>query len=79
MKPVLLNRPEVRGEAYCFAKTKQEELVTEYGEQQGIPYVHMRPGAVYGPGNLGITGRVGVGTFGIFLHLAVRIRSRSPT
>ena len=62
-------RPEIRGEAYCFAKTKQEELVTEYGTQQGIPYVHIRPGAVYGPGNLGITGRVGIGTFGIFLHL----------
>ena len=29
----------------------------------------IRPGAVYGPGNLGITGRVGVGTFGVFLHL----------
>ena len=28
-----------------------------------------RPGAVYGPGKAGITGRVGVGTFGIFLHL----------
>ena len=62
-------RPETRGEAYCFAKTKQEELVTTYGEQKGIPFVHIRPGAVYGPGNLGITGRVGVGTFGIFLHL----------
>src|ERR1017187_6949460 len=53
----------------CLAQTKQEELVTEYGTQQGIPYVHIRPGAVYGPGNLGITGRVGIGTFGIFLHL----------
>jgi nucleoside-diphosphate-sugar epimerase len=29
----------------------------------------VRPGAVYGPGKAGITGRVGVGTFGIFLHL----------
>lgn len=61
--------PEIRGEAYCFAKTKQEELVTAYGKQHGISYVHIRPGAVYGPGNTGITGRVGVGTFGVFLHL----------
>src|SRR6266446_2980565 len=32
-------------------------------------YVIVRPGYVYGPGNEGITGRVGVGTFGVFLHL----------
>ena len=29
----------------------------------------MRPGYVYGPGNEGITGRVGIGSFGLFLHL----------
>ena len=29
----------------------------------------MRPGYVIGPGNPGMSGRVGVGTFGIFLHL----------
>src|SRR5256885_11445171 len=29
----------------------------------------VRPGYVYGPGNEGITGRVGIGTFGVFLHL----------
>src|SRR5450631_478787 len=55
--------PEVRGEAYCFAKTKQDEMVAEYGENHKIPYVIVRPGAVYGPGNLAITGRVGIGTF----------------
>lgn len=62
-------RPEERGEAYCFAKTKQDELVLEYGQKHGIPTVILRPGVVYGPGNLAITGRVGIGTFGIFLHL----------
>jgi nucleoside-diphosphate-sugar epimerase len=62
-------RPEVRGEAYCFAKTKQDEIVTEYGEKYNIPYVIVRPGAVYGPGNLAIPARVGTGTFGLFLHL----------
>src|SRR5213594_1682428 len=49
------NRPELRGDAYCFAKIKQDEIV--------------RPGYVYGPGKEDITGRVGIGTFGVFLHL----------
>jgi nucleoside-diphosphate-sugar epimerase len=63
------SRPQERGEAYCYAKVKQEEIVARYGSECGIPYVQMRPGYVYGPGNLAITGRVGVGTFGAFLHL----------
>jgi len=61
--------PEARGEAYCFAKTKQDEMVTEYSKTHNVPCVIVRPGAVYGPGNLAITGRVGIGTFGLFLHL----------
>ncbi|HXP87602.1 MAG TPA: NAD(P)-dependent oxidoreductase [Bryobacteraceae bacterium] len=62
-------RPEGRGDAYSFAKVKQEEMVRECGNRLGIPYVIVRPGYVYGPGNRGITARVGIGTFGIFLHL----------
>lgn len=62
-------RPEMRGEAYCFAKVKQEQIVTEYGKNYGIPYVLVRPGSVYGPVASEITGRVGIGTFGPFLHL----------
>jgi nucleoside-diphosphate-sugar epimerase len=62
-------RPDLRGDAYCFAKIKQEELVAEYGRNFGVPYVVVRPGSVYGPGKQQITGRVGIGTFGIFLHL----------
>ena len=62
-------RPELRGEAYCFAKVKQEQIVSEYGHRFGIPYVVLRPGSVYGPGETGITGRVGISTFGPFLHL----------
>ncbi len=61
--------PALRGEAYCFAKVEQDHIVTEYGKTRGIPYAIVRPGQVYGPGNDGITGRVGIGTFGIFLHL----------
>lgn len=62
-------RPELRGEAYCFAKVKQEQLVKEYCERLGIPNVMVRPGYVYGPGKQIHTGRVGIDTFGVFLHL----------
>jgi len=61
--------PEVRGEAYCYAKAKQDDLVIEYGRKHRVPYVILRPGTVYGPGKKAITGRVGIDTFGIFLHL----------
>lgn len=61
--------PELRGEAYCFAKIKQDEVVAEYGEKFKVPCVTMRPGYVYGPGKSAITGRIGIDTFGIFLHL----------
>jgi len=60
--------PELHGDAYHYAKVRQEEMVADYGQRFGLPYVIIRPGFVYGPGNEGITGRVGVGTFGIFLH-----------
>jgi nucleoside-diphosphate-sugar epimerase len=60
---------QLRGSAYVFAKVKQDEIVKEYGERFGIPYVIVRPGYVYGSGNEAITNRVGIGTFGIFLHL----------
>lgn len=60
--------PALRGEAYCFAKVEQEQIVIEYATKRGIAYAIVRPGQVYGPGNEGITGRVGIGTFGIFLH-----------
>jgi len=58
-----------RGEAYCFAKVKQDEIVRECCERLGVPYAIVRPGYVYGPGNPPIPGRVGIGTFGVFLHL----------
>ncbi len=61
--------PELIPDAYCYAKVKQEELVKEYGEKSGVPYVILRPGSVYGPGKKQITGRIGIDTFGVFLHL----------
>ncbi len=63
--------PELRGEAYSFAKSKQEQILTEYGHELGVPYVIVRPGYVYGPGNETISGRVGIDTFGLFLHLGL--------
>jgi nucleoside-diphosphate-sugar epimerase len=62
-------RAELRGDAYCFAKIKQDAIVAEYGERFGLPYVIVRPGYVYGPGKKSISSRVGIDTFGIFLHL----------
>lgn len=62
-------KPATRGDAYCFAKVRQDEIVAEYSKQFGIPCVTVRPGVVYGPGNEGIHPRVGMGTFGRFLHL----------
>src|SRR3984885_11652294 len=61
--------PELRGDAYCFAKVRQEQLVTEYGKKTGMPYVLVRPGSVYGEIKSDITGRVGISAFGPFLHL----------
>ncbi len=60
---------ELRGDAYCFAKVKQEQFVAHYGKDFEIPYVVVRPGAVYGAGKDEVTGRGGINTFGFFLHL----------
>lgn len=65
----LETRPELRGDAYTFAKVRQDQLIMEYAAKSGMQYVIVRPGHVYGPGNPGITGRVGIDTFGKFLHL----------
>lgn len=61
--------PHVRGEAYCYAKVRQDELVMEYGKTSGLPYVIVRPGYVLGTVRHAISGRVGIDTFGPFLHM----------
>ena len=63
------DKPTLRADAYCFAKLKQDKLVIEYGRKYDLPYVIVRPGVVYGPGKERIHGRIGLDTFGIFLHL----------
>jgi nucleoside-diphosphate-sugar epimerase len=65
----LEDAPQQRADAYCFGKLKQDEIVTKYGRERGLPYVIVRPGSVFGPGKAGITGRVGIDTFGFFIHL----------
>lgn len=58
-----------RADAYTFSKVKQDELVIEYSRRFQVPYVIVRPGSVFGPGKSSITGRVGIDTFGVFLHM----------
>jgi len=65
----IVSPPQRRGVAYCYGKAKQDDLVLEYHRKYNIPYVIVRPGVVYGPGKNSITGRVGIGTFGVFLHM----------
>jgi nucleoside-diphosphate-sugar epimerase len=63
------DNPARRGEAYTYAKVRQDEIVMQYGREHKLPYVLLRPGVVYGPGKNALTGRVGIDTFGLFLHL----------
>jgi nucleoside-diphosphate-sugar epimerase len=60
-----------RFDPYAYGKAKQDEIVREYGRQCGLPYVIVRPGVTFGPGKAKIPGRVGIDTFGIFLHLGL--------
>jgi nucleoside-diphosphate-sugar epimerase len=61
--------PAERGDPYMYGKTKQDAIVADYASRFGLPCVTVRPGYVYGPGHETISSRVGIGTFGIFLHL----------
>ena len=63
------SQSELRHEAYAYGKVKQEELLLEYAARFDIPYVIVRPGDVYGRGRKKIPGKVGIDTFGVFLHL----------
>jgi nucleoside-diphosphate-sugar epimerase len=64
--------PAGRGDAYCYGKVKQDELVLEYARRHNLSVSIIRPGAVFGPGRVAITGRVGIDTFGVYLHLGGR-------
>jgi nucleoside-diphosphate-sugar epimerase len=65
----LEDSPQERFDAYGFGKLKQEQIVKDYGLKHHIPYVILRPGYVFGPGKRELSGRVGINTFGFFIHL----------
>lgn len=65
-----------RYDPYAYGKAKQDEIVIEYGQMKGLPYVIVRPGIVIGPGKAKIPGRVGIDTFGVFLHIG--LKSKMP-
>lgn len=65
----LEDAPQERFDPYGYGKLKQDELVIEYGKRQKLPYVIVRPGAVFGPGKPKVTGRVAIDTFGFLIHL----------
>jgi len=58
-----------RYDAYGFGKLQQEKIVCHYGKNCRLPFVILRPGMVFGPGKPELSGRVGINTFGFFIHL----------
>lgn len=57
---------------YSYAKWRQETLFREYQRRHGFPLVVLRPGVIYGPSGGALSGRIGVGLPGVFLHLGGR-------
>ncbi len=64
-----LEAEPLKRDAYSLTKLYQEKLVREYFERFHLPVAVIRPGVIYGPGLTGISGRVGLNLFGLFLHL----------
>jgi nucleoside-diphosphate-sugar epimerase len=62
-------QPLERCDPYGYAKLKQDQIVEQYHQQFGVQYVIVRPGAVFGPGKGALSGRIGIDTFGLFLHM----------
>ena len=58
-----------RYDPYAFGKWKQEEIVRDYGHRRNLKHVILRPGTVFGPGKTELTGRIGIDTFGFFIHI----------
>ena len=65
------NRLFERWDAYTYGKSKQDQILIEYAKKHNLPYVIVRPGVVFGPGKAAVTARIGIDTFGIFLHLGL--------
>jgi nucleoside-diphosphate-sugar epimerase len=66
----LEDAPWKRQDAYGFGKLKQEEAVREFGQNRSLPYVILRPGAVFGPGKTELTGRLGMRMKHLFIHVS---------
>lgn len=64
----LEKHPEKR-DVYSQTKLRQEKLFREYEQRLGFPLVIVRPGVIYGPGGGGMSSRIGLDVFGIFLNL----------
>jgi len=58
-----------RYDPYAYGKAWQDQIVRDYARRTGLRYVILRPGVTFGPGKARIPGRVGIDTFGVFLHL----------
>jgi len=65
----LEDAPQERYDSYGFGKLKQDELVREYGERYQLPYVILRPGPVFGPGQKALSGQLGISAFGLFFQV----------
>lgn len=63
-----------RYDPYAYGKAKQDDVVLDYARTRNLPYVIVRPGLTIGPGKAKIPGRVGIDTFGVFLHLGLANR-----
>ena len=59
----------LKRDIYSLTKHHQELLVRKYHDEHNLPVAVLRPGVIYGPGSAGISGRVGINLFGVFLHL----------
>jgi nucleoside-diphosphate-sugar epimerase len=60
-----------RFDPYAYGKASQDRVVLEYAKTRDLPHVILRPGVTFGPGKSKIPGRVGIDTFGFFLHLGL--------
>ena len=58
--------------AYGFAKVQQELLFREYQARHGFEYVILRPGVIYGPGDISVSTRVGLKVGPLFFSLGGR-------
>lgn len=64
----LEQHPEKR-DVYSQTKLRQEKLFREYEQSLGFSLVIVRPGVIYGPGGGGMSSRIGLDVFGVFLNL----------